>query len=167
MISLTLVPPLGSTAIHGKLTIFTATNPFIEMNEQQVLLNEELTQAGEATPVTDLLLNLDRLRITSETKVPEEDFLMRFFGKPCFPRRDLSTVTGVEKCGKTFFTSMLMACCAEKHVLELERIREEPLKVLWYDTEQSRPSISGWSRPLSPRTDGWPSSSSLNSPLLI
>ena len=77
MISLTLVPPLGSTAIHGKLPIFTATNPFIEMNEQQVLLNEELTQAGEAAPVTDLLLNLDRLRITSETKVPEEDFLMR------------------------------------------------------------------------------------------
>ena len=98
------------------------------MNEQQVLLTEELTQAGEAAPVTDLLLNLDRLRITSETKVPEEDFLLRFFGKPCFPRRDLSTVTGVEKCGKTFFTSMLMACCAEKHVLELERIREEPLK---------------------------------------
>ena len=143
MISLTLVPPLGSTAIHGKLTIFTATNPFIEMNEQQVLLTEELTQAGEAAPVTDLLLNLDRLRITSETKVPEEDFLLRFFGKPCFPRRDLSTVTGVEKCGKTFFTSMLMACCAEKHVLELERIREEPLKVLWYDTEQSRQSTKG------------------------
>ena len=68
---------------------------------------------------------------------------MRFFGKPCFPRRDLSTVTGVEKCGKTFFTSMLMACCAEKHVLELERIREEPLKVLWYDTEQSRQSTKG------------------------
>ena len=122
------------------------------MNEQQVLLNEELTQAGEAAPVTDLLLNLDRLRITSETKVPEEDFLLRFFGKPCFPRRDLSTVTGVEKCGKTFFTSMLMACCADAggQTLELERIREQPLKVLWYDTEH-----------------GWPSSSSLNSPLLI
>ena len=142
MISLTLVPPLDSTAIHGKLTIFTATNPFIEMNEQQVLLNEELTQAGEAAPVTDLLLNLDRLRITSETEVPEEDFLLRFFGKPCFPRRDLSTVTGVEKCGKTFFTSMLMACCADAggQTLELERIREQPLKVLWYDTEQSRQS---------------------------
>ena len=41
-------------------------------------------------------------------------------------------------CGKTFFTSMLMACCAEKQVLELERIREQPLKVMWYDTEQSR-----------------------------
>ena len=30
---------------------------------------------------------------------------------------------------------MLMACCAEKNVLELERIRDEPLKVMWYDTE--------------------------------
>jgi hypothetical protein len=35
---------------------------------------------------------------------------------------------------------MLMACCAEKSVLELERIRDEPLKVMWYDTEQSRQS---------------------------
>ena len=38
---------------------------------------------------------------------------------------------------------MLMACCAEKNVLELERIREEPLKVMWYDTEQSRQSTKG------------------------
>ena len=35
---------------------------------------------------------------------------------------------------------MLMACCAEKNVLELERISDEPLKVMWYDTEQSRQS---------------------------
>ena len=79
----------------------------------------------------------------SDTDVPPEEFLMRLFGKPCFPRRDLSAVTGLEKCGKTFFTSMLMACCTEKNVLELERISEEPLRVMWYDTEQSRQSTRG------------------------
>lgn len=42
-------------------------------------------------------------------------------------------------CGKkTFFLSMLMACAVRRQVLGLERIREEPLRVLWYDTDQSR-----------------------------
>ena len=103
-------------------------------------IEEELAQAGEVSPVSPTLVKLDKCRIMSDTNVPSEDFLVRLFGKSCFPRRDLSTVTGTEKCGKTFFTSMLMACCAEKNVLELERISDEPLKVMWYDTEQSRQS---------------------------
>ena len=111
---------------------------FQDMNNKPIL--EELAQAGETSPVTPLVLKLDDYRIASDTQVPEEEFLLRMFGRPCFPRRDLTTITGLEKCGKTFFTSMLMACCAEKRVLELERIREEPLRVMWYDTEQSRQS---------------------------
>ena len=103
-------------------------------------IEEELAKAGEATSVSPFLVKLDKFRIMSDTDVPPEEFLMRLFGKPCFPRRDLSAVTGTEKCGKTFFTSMLMACCAEKSVLELERISDRPLKVMWYDTEQSRQS---------------------------
>lgn len=103
-------------------------------------IEEELGKAGEATSVPPVVVQLDKFRIMSDTDVPPEDFLMRLFGKPCFPRRDLSAITGTEKCGKTFFSSMLMACCAEKNVLELERIRDEPLKVMWYDTEQSRQS---------------------------
>ena len=103
-------------------------------------IEEELGKVGEAPSVSPLVMKLDKFRILSDTDVPPEEFLMRLFGKPCFPRRDISTVTGTEKCGKTFFTSMLMACCAEKNVLELERVRDEPLKVMWYDTEQSRQS---------------------------
>lgn len=113
------------------------------MNDQQRNLEDELPKAGQASPVTPSLLNLDRYRITSDTQVPEEEFLMRMYGKPCLPRRDLTAITGVEKCGKTFFTSMLMACCAQQQVLELERIRQEPLRVMWYDTEQSRQSTKG------------------------
>ena len=103
-------------------------------------IEEELTKAGTATSVSPLVEKLDKFRIMSDTDVPPEDFLLRLFGKPCFPRRDLSAITGTEKCGKTYFTTMLMACCAEKNVLELERISDEPLKVMWYDTEQSRQS---------------------------
>lgn len=110
------------------------------MEEKITLISEELSQAGTASPITEELMKLDGFRIMSDTTVPAEEFLLRMFGKPCFPRRDLSTVTGLEKCGKTFFTSMLMASCAEKHVLELERIPDHPLKVMWYDTEQSRQS---------------------------
>ena len=103
-------------------------------------IQEELAKAGEASQVSPLVVQLDKCRIMSDTEVPSEDFLLRLFGKPCFPRRDISTITGTEKCGKTFFTSMMMACCSEKNVLELERISDEPLKVMWYDTEQSRQS---------------------------
>lgn len=110
----------------------------VQMKNDQI--NEELSQAGTASLITSELMKLDSFRITSDTPVPAEEFLLRMFGKPCFPRRDLSTVTGMEKCGKTFFTTMIMACCAEKQVLELERISEQPLKVMWYDTEQSRQS---------------------------
>lgn len=110
------------------------------MEEKITLISEELSQAGTASPITEELMKLDGFRIMSDTTVPAEEFLLRMFGKPCFPRRDLSTVTGLEKCGKTFFTSMLLASCAEKQVLELERIPDHPLKVMWYDTEQSRQS---------------------------
>ena len=111
--------------------------------DTKTLIEEELSQAGEPSPISPLVMELDKFRIMSDTDVPPEEFLMRLFGKPCFPRRDLSAVTGLEKCGKTFFTSMLMACCTEKNVLELERISEEPLRVMWYDTEQSRQSTRG------------------------
>ena len=101
-------------------------------------IEEELGPVGEASSVSPLVVKLDKHRITSDTNVPDEEFLLRMFGKPCFPRRDLSAITGTEKCGKTFFTTMLMACAAaQEKVLEMERIPEEPLKILWYDTEQS------------------------------
>ena len=106
-------------------------------------IEEEIGKSGEVPSVPPLVVKLDKYRIMSDTEVPPEDFLMRLFGKPCFPRCDISTITGAEKCGKTFFTTMLMACCAKKNVLELERISDEPLKMMWYDTEQSRHSTKG------------------------
>ena len=69
------------------------------MNDDPIV--EELGKASMAPSVSPLVMKLDKSRIMSDTDVPPEEFLMRLFGKPCFPRRDLSTVTGTEKCGKT------------------------------------------------------------------
>ena len=105
-------------------------------------IQEELAQAGEASPITPELILLDqKSRITSESEIEDEEFLFRFMGEKCFPRKDLTTITGPAKGGKTFFSSLLMACStkdAEGALLHLERIRQEPLKVMWYDTEQSK-----------------------------
>jgi hypothetical protein len=118
------------------------------MNDPRNLIQEQLQQAGAASSVTPELLRLDAYRITSDIALPEEEFLFRLFDVQCFPRRDLTTITGLEKCGKTFFTSMLMAAAAYPAGADktseffpcLARGRERPLKVLWYDTEQSRQS---------------------------
>ena len=94
---------------------------------------------------------LERLRITSDKQLPEMEFLFRIFDKPCFPRGELIAVTGKAKSGKTLFTSMLMACCVKDEVLQVQRNPPNsefstpsphlnPLRVLWYDTEQSEQS---------------------------
>ena len=102
------------------------------------LIQEQLLQAGGVSSVTPEILRMDGCRVTSQSDVPEEVFLFTLYGTPCFPRGDLTTVTGPAKSGKTFLVSMLMACCVERRVLAFERVREEPLRVLWLDTEQSR-----------------------------
>lgn len=125
-----------------------ATQISQETTEQTLFIAEELAHAGEASEITPEVLELDSYRITSESQLPEEEFLMKFFGKPCFPKKDLTTITGPAKSGKTFFTTMLMAAGAkaagsDRKELELERIGEKPLKVMWYDTEQSRQTTKG------------------------
>lgn len=101
-------------------------------------IDEAFQQTGQPTDITPELIKLDSDRITSDSDAPEEVFLYKMCGTPCFPRGDLTTVTGPAKSGKTYYISMLMACAVGHEVLGLERIREEPLKVMWYDTEQSR-----------------------------
>ena len=101
-------------------------------------IQEQLDRAGEACSVTTEVLKMDGCRLTSQSVVDEEVFLFKLFDTPCFPRGDLTTITGPAKSGKTFLVSMLMACCVKRRVLALERVREEPLKVVWLDTEQSR-----------------------------
>ena len=100
-------------------------------------LDAELEHAGEETALSPKMLLLEQLRITPEKQLKPMEFLFHLFGKPCFPRRALVAITGKAKSGKTFVTSMLMACCQSRDVLAFQRIGDEPLRVLWYDTEQS------------------------------
>ena len=110
--------------------------------------------------MTDDERQLESLRITRDKELPPMHFLFRIFGKPCFPRGELVAVTGKAKSGKTLFNSMLMAGGSlspdpspvgegrfkgegrrECYNLPfLQRILEDPLRVLWYDTEQSEQS---------------------------
>ena len=130
------------------------------MNENVMSqLDAELEHAGEETALSPQMLLLEQLRITPEKQLKPMEFLFHLYGKPCFPRRELVAITGKAKSGKTFVTSMLMAVGSltpdpipeqssptrslspkgEGSIcqLPLKRIREEPLHVLWYDTEQS------------------------------
>lgn len=92
--------------------------------------------ARKLTPHEELMEH----RITPETKLPSLEFLFKMNGTECFPLSELVANTGKAKSGKTLFLSIVMACCLKKNVLALERIRDEPIRVLWYDTEQSAQS---------------------------
>ena len=106
-------------------------------NQALSQLDSELKHAGERTSLSPQMLLLERLRITPEKELPKMDFLFRVNGKLCFPRRELVAITGKAKSGKTFVSSMLIACCQMRDVLFFHREQEQPLRVLWYDTEQS------------------------------
>lgn len=112
------------------------------MNEKAFeKVERDLNLATGEVKITEEMINLDRFRITSESEIQPKEYTMEFLGRPCFPRKDLSVFAGVAKTGKTFVTSMLMAAATtsedDPSVLVLKRIRKEPLKVMWYDTEQS------------------------------
>jgi archaellum biogenesis ATPase FlaH len=74
------------------------------------------------------------------------------FKVPCFPRGELVAVAGKAKSGKTLFLSLLMANTLnndhgpltmnpKSSTVNPEPLTmNQPLKVLWYDTEQSRQS---------------------------
>ena len=105
------------------------------MNSEQT--NQVSAEVENATTVSPMALLLEQLRITADKQLPKMDFLFQLFGHPCFPRRELVAVTGKAKSGKTFVTSMLIACCVIRDVLSFHRSCDDPLRVLWYDTEQS------------------------------
>ena len=111
------------------------------MEDPKTLIMEELAQAGTAPEISPEMMELDKYRITTESIIEDEEFLFTMKGQPCFPRKDLTAFTGQAKSGKTVLISILMACCARDReqggLVGIERIRQEPLKVMWVDTEQN------------------------------
>ena len=79
-------------------------------------------------------------RITPDTLVPQHDFLFRWDNQPCFARGELIALTGKAKSGKTYVCSMLMELAVRAQLMGLSRLHDEPLRVVWIDTEQSEDS---------------------------
>ena len=118
------------------------------------LLQRELSLAGFSPEDEQRLRELEAFRITPLRELPPVEFLFRLHGRPCFARGELTGLSGKAKSGKTFVCSILMALCFQRHVLSMERNDVSvpsagssdilhhpsdlnPLRVLWYDTEQS------------------------------
>jgi len=109
--------------------------------EKKIRLIAQEFSGKETTPKTnEKLQRLEQRRITPNSLIPKRKFLFEMFDKPCFARGELVGITGRAKSGKTFFTSILMALGVCGEVLGIKRIDPKPLRVLWYDTEQSEES---------------------------
>ena len=112
-----------------------------KMNKEAIpIIQEELSQAGSASTLTPVTLQLENYRVTTEMDLPPLEPLFRIHEVPCFYRGELTVIAGKAKSGKTFFTSVLMACCIRSGILGIERMQEQPLHMLWFDTEQSMQS---------------------------
>ncbi len=104
-------------------------------------VEKELSQAGLPSVISPLYMQLDSHRVTSEGNLSNEEFTFEINGIPCFPKKDVSALTGQAKSGKTVFLTLLILGSildkASREVLGIKRISEDPLKVMWIDTEQS------------------------------
>lgn len=104
------------------------------------LILHEVSMAGVPPRERERTEHIEKRRITSTMDIPEQEYLFRLHGTPCFPLGELVALTGKQKSGKTFFASILISLCLRQSVMGMERIRGTGLRVMWIDTEQSRQS---------------------------
>lgn len=100
----------------------------------------ELPRAEVTPPTSELDELLNKHLLTPAKRLPPMRFLFKFNDTPCMPICELVADTGKAKSGKTLFMSMIMACALNGKQLALERNDDQPMKVLWFDTEQSEQS---------------------------
>ena len=80
---------------------------------------------------------LSERRIQASSNIQPHQFLFSWGNRPCFARGELVALTGKAKSGKTYVCSILMALAHKSHIMGLQRIDDDPLRVVWIDTEQS------------------------------
>ena len=80
---------------------------------------------------------LTERRIQASSNIQPHQFLFSWGNRPCFARGELVALTGKAKSGKTYVCSILMALAQKSHIMGLQRIDDDPLRVVWIDTEQS------------------------------
>lgn len=107
-------------------------------------VERELQLAGTDPKLRKRWNTLEDRRITPEKEIPPMEFLFELFNKPCFPRGELVAMTGKAKSGKTFMSTILMEKCLSGEGSDfipcLRRVSDEPLRAMWFDTEQSEES---------------------------
>lgn len=110
------------------------------MEKQRIQIVEEMSTAGSES-ISNMLIDMDTHRVMINSEMEEEEYLFKLKGMKCFPRKDMTAISGGPKTGKTNWISVLLACALkdgdDRKVLDLERVREEKLRVMWIDTEQS------------------------------
>ena len=110
------------------------------MERQKNQIVEEMCTAGSES-ISNMLIDMDTHRVMINSEMEEEEYLFKLKGMKCFPRKDMTAISGGPKTGKTNWISVLLACALkdgdDRKVLDLERLREERLRVMWIDTEQS------------------------------
>ena len=110
------------------------------MEKQRIQIVEEMSTAGNES-ISNMLIDMDTHRVMINSEMEEEEYLFKLKGMKCFPRKDMTAISGGPKTGKTNWISVLLACALkdgdDRKVLDLERLREERLRVMWIDTEQS------------------------------
>lgn len=117
----------------------------------------ELSRSGRVpTPaMPELEELLKQSRVTPQTPLPPMQPLFTIHGEPCFYRGELTADCGKAKSGKTLFLSIVMACTIKQEVLAVRRVGEQPLRLLWIDTEQSKQSTQDIQvNRIMPLTDG-------------
>ena len=118
-----------------------------ENQEAMMAVERELQLAGTDPKLRKRWNTLEDRRITPEKEIPPMEFLFELFNKPCFPRGELVALvamTGKAKSGKTFMSTILMEKCLSGEGSDfipcLRRVSDEPLRAMWFDTEQSEES---------------------------
>lgn len=94
--------------------------------------NEFGTEVGQE--LCDLVR---KSRILKANPLAAKEFLFEREGVKCFPRAEVDAITGKAKAGKTYLLSLVMAAAEKGEVMGLRRVHTAPLRVLWFDTEQS------------------------------
>lgn len=87
-----------------------------------------------------LLMKLNKCRITSETEVPQVDYVFITHGVGCMPLGDLSAIKAAPKNGKTTVIKKIVAAVLSGQAGQLSSDLKDPI-ILWWDSEQQTSDV--------------------------
>ena len=79
------------------------------MSNQKLEIEQQMEKAGTQS-ITPTFIRLDGTRVMLSDKMKSEEFLLKINGTPCFPRCDVSSISGGAKTGKTTLITLLILC---------------------------------------------------------